>query len=535
MAIDGVSGRTSYIGTGIVNIRSQIESLTAQLANGRVSTTYAGDGTGRSLAIGMRAQVANIASYSDTMTNINTRISVANLSLQRLNAIGSEVKGAAASAGATLDNTGQSAGQKTAGLDFFDAVDMLNAQSSGRYLFSGRATDTAPVTSADQIMNGNGAAIAGLKQVISERHDADVGTNGMGRTIVSAGATPTSVQIGEDFAANPYATPTAIGASPFGLKIASISTTIAGATTTQPTETPPTTAPAAPNPVAMGIDLNGNLPKEGDTVSFTFNLPDGTQETIKLTASSQTPLPANSFAIDPGDPLAVPAVPASPTITAGNLKTALSNAVQQLSGSALAAASAIKAGDDFFNNTPPLRVAGSAPFGAATGQVAGTKADTVFWYNGEPDSPTDPARGTAIGRVDDAITVQYGIRADEQALRKQLQTVAVFAAVTTSASDPNGANKLAALNQRVAANLAVVPGEQTIQNIQADLAGAQASMKASGDRQTQTKALAQTMLDSIEGVNNDEVATKILALQTSLQASYQLTSQLYQMSLVKFL
>jgi flagellin-like hook-associated protein FlgL len=479
--------------------------------------------------------VANIASYSDTMTNINTRIGVANLSLQRLNDIGSEVKGAAASAGSTLDNTGQTPGQKTASLDFFDSVDMLNAQTGDRYLFSGRTTDTAPVTAADQIMDGNGAGIAGLKQVISERHDADVGTNGMGRTIVSAGATPTSVQIGEDFAANPYALPTPIGASPFGLKIHSISTTITGATVTQPTETPPTVAPAAPNPVAMGIDLGAVIPTEGQTVSFTFDLPDGTQETIKLTASSQTPLPANSFAIDPGDPLAVPPVPASPQITAANLQTALTDAVGKLSGSALAAASAIKAGDDFFSNTPPLRVAGTAPFGGATAQVAGTTADTVFWYNGEPDSTTDPARGTAIGRVDDSITVRYGIRADEQALRQQLQTVAVFAAVSTSATDPNGSNKMAALNQRVVANLAVVPGQQSIQNIQADLAGAQAAMKSTSDRQTQTKALAQTMLDSIEGVNNDEVATKILALQTSLQASYQLTSQLYQMSLVKFL
>ncbi|MBB1094043.1 flagellar biosynthesis protein FlgL, partial [Rhodopseudomonas palustris] len=205
MAIDGVSGRTSYIGSGILNLRSQLDNLSQQLSSGRISSTYAGDGTGRTLAIGMREQLANISSYSDTMVNINTRIGVANLSLQRLNAIGSEVKGAAASAGSTLDNTGQTPGQKTAGLDFFDSVDMLNAQTGDRYLFSGRATDTAPVTAADQIMNGNGAGIAGLKQVISERHDADVGTNGMGRTIISAGATPTSVQIGEDFAANPFA------------------------------------------------------------------------------------------------------------------------------------------------------------------------------------------------------------------------------------------------------------------------------------------------------------------------------------------
>ncbi|MFZ5736949.1 MAG: flagellin [Pseudomonadota bacterium] len=535
MAIDGVSGRTSYIGSTILNLRSQLETLSQQLATGRVSQTYAGDGTGRSLAIGLRAQMANIASYSDTMTNITTRISVANLSLQRMAEISSEVKGAAVSAGSTLDNTGQTPGQKTASLDFFDSVDMLNAQVGDRYLFGGRVTDTAPVTAADKIMNGDGAAVAGLKQVISERHDADVGTTGMGRTIVSAGATATAVQIGEDFAANPYALPDPIGASPFGLKLDAISTTIAGATVTQPTETPPTTPPAAPNPVAMGIDLNGVIPNEGDAVKFTFDLPDGTQETITLTASSKTPLPDNCFAIDQGDPTAVPPVAPSSSVTATNLQTALTAAVKKLANGPLAAASAIKAGNDFFNNTPPLRVAGTAPFGAATAQVAGTKDNTVFWYNGEPDSASDPARGTAVAKIDDAITVQYGARADEQALRKQLQTVAVFAAVTTSATDPYSSGKIAGLNQRVAANLAVVPGEQSIQNMQAELAGAQASIKATSNRQVQSKALAQTMLSSIEGINNDEVATKILALQTALQASYQTTSKLYQLSLVKFL
>jgi hypothetical protein len=47
--------------------------------------------------------------------------------------------------------------------------------------------------------------------------------------------------------------------------------------------------------------------------------------------------------------------------------------------------------------------------------------------------------------------------------------------------------------------------------------------------------MAQTMLDSIEGVSTDEVATKILALQTTLQASYQTTAMLYQTTLSKYL
>ena len=95
---------------------------------------------------------------------------------------------------------------------------------------------------------------------------------------------------------------------------------------------------------------------------------------------------------------------------------------------------------------------------------------------------------------------------------------------------------MTALAQRITANLAPQPGQQSIQDVQAELAGAQTAMKAATDRQTQLKGMAQTMLDSIEGINPDEVATKILALQTMLQASYQTTSMLYQTtSLTKYL
>ena len=496
MAINGVSG-SSYIGAGILDLRNQLDTLTQQLASGKVSNTYAGQGSGRSLAIGLRSQLSSLAGYADTAVNLNTRISVANLSLQRLVAVGSSVKGAAVSAVSTIDNTGQTAGQKTASLGFVDSVDMLNAKSGDRYLFSGRATDTAPVASADAIMNGDGAQ-AGLKQLILERKQADVGTSGLGRVVLTA-PSATSVQIAED--ASP---------SEFGLKLNAITSTLTGATITQPTGTP----------AAMSVDLGATNPADGESVKFTFNLPDGTTENITLTASTATPLPANSFAIG-----------ANSTATAANLNAALNTSIGALANGPLVAASAVTAGDNFFDQ-PPMRV-GTTPLGAATTLVAGTTANTVSWYNGE--TGTDSARGTAVAQVDQSITVQYGARANEQALRSQLQTVAVFAAVTTSATDPNANAQIAALNQRIAQNLAAVPGTQSIQDIQADFAGAQASIKATTDRQTQTKAITQTMLDSIEGINNDEVATKILALQTALQASYQTTAKLYQMSLTKFL
>ncbi|WP_441277996.1 flagellar biosynthesis protein FlgL [Tardiphaga sp. 172_B4_N1_3] len=529
MTISGVGSRTSYIGSGITNLRDQLDALTQQLSSGKISNTYAGQGSGRSLAIALRAQISNVAAYADTAVNLNTRIGVANLSLQRLVAIGSDVKGAAVSAGGNFDNTGQTPGQKTASLGFFDSVDMLNARSGDRYLFSGRATDTAPVAPADQIMNGNGALVAGLKQVIAERKTADLGVNANGRVGSAIGTPVTSVVISEE-----DATPAPpLEAQPFGMKVTGVSTTIAGATVTQPVDLPATIPPALPaTPVAksMSVDLGATNPNVGDQVKFTFTMPDGTTEDIVLTASDQTPLPAGSFAIG-----------ADSTATAANLNTALGSAMKDLANGPMVAASAIEAGDNFFDQ-PPLRV-GSTPLGSATTLVAGTADNTVIWYQGEQNTAANgSARGSAVSQVDTSIKVQYGARADEQALRAQLQTVAVFAAVAvdpaqlSNATYAKSANaQIAALNQRVAQNLANVPGQQTIQDIQADFAGAQASIKSTTDRQVQTKAMAQTMLDSIEGINDDEVATKILALQTALQASYQTTSNLYQMSLVKFL
>jgi flagellin-like hook-associated protein FlgL len=529
MSIDGVSGRTSYIGTGILNLRSQLDTLTEQLASGKIANTYAGQGSGRSLAVSLRAQISGYASYSDTATNVNTRLDVMNLSLTRLTKINSEVKGAAVAAGNTLDNNGQTAGQKTASLDFFDSVDMLNARSGDRYLFSGRATDTPPVTSADQILNGNGAGIAGLKTVIAERLAADLGTivpdptppavtpvAQIGRISSAVGASTTSVVLTEQDTIPPNT-----ASNPFGIKLtaiaASTSLITGGATVTAPVPLPS----AAAVQQTMSVDLGASVPKNGDTIKFTFKMPDGSSEDIVMTAKDTTPLGVNEFLIG-----------ANNSATATSLNKELTASIKTLANGPMAAASAIQAGNEFFGQ-PPQRVSGA--LATATSLVNGSSSDTVIWYNGEKDSAIDPARGTAVARVDQSITVQYGARADEQALRTQFQTVAVFAAVTTSAGDPYASAKIAALNQRVAQNLAIIPGTQTIQDIQADVAGAQASIKATTDRQAQAETISQTMLDSIEGINNDEVATKILALQTSLQASYQTTSKLYQMSLVNFL
>jgi hypothetical protein len=332
----------------------------------------------------------------------------------------------------------------------------------------------------------------------------------MGRLTTDATTTPGVVTVGED--ANP---------SPFGLKLSRIATSIGGAVATQPSTA------VAPATSSETIDLTAATPKEGDTVTFTFTLPDQTTETVQLTATNTSPAPDGSFTID-----------ADPTVTATNMKSALDSSIQTLVKGPMVAASAMAAGKNFFDN-PPQRVGvGSS---AATTLVDGS-ATTVQWYTGEQlTNPDTDARGTAVGQVDGSVSVSYGATANESAFRNLLQNMAVYAAVTTTVdpTDPNGQNlanaQIAALNDRVNSNLAVQPGTTSVEDIEAQFAGAQSASASATTRQKQTTTMAQTMLDSIEGINDDEVAAKVLALQTSLQASYQTTASLYQLSLLKFL
>jgi CRISPR/Cas system CSM-associated protein Csm2 small subunit len=223
------------------------------------------------------------------------------------------------------------------------------------------------------------------------------------------------------------------------------------------------------------------------------------------------------------------------------MKSALDSSIQTLVKGPMVAASAMEAGQNFFDD-PPQRVGGGSPVSPTATALVDGSASTVQWYTGEQlANPDADARGTAVAQVDGSVSVSYGATANESAFRNLLQNMAVYAAVTTTVdpTDPNGQNlanaQIAALNDRVNSNLAVKPSTTSVEDIEAQFAGAQSATASATTRQKQTTTMAQTMLDSIEGINDDEVAAKVLALQTSLQASYQTTASLYQLSLLKYL
>ena len=498
MSVSSIGAQSALIMQQLVQMRSQFDDLQRQLGTGQKSATYAGLGINRGVTVSLNAQLSAISGYDNTIDNVMARINLMNTALGNMIDITTTVKSAMVQANGVSNGSGALVAQQTGQSSLDQLLALLNAQAGDRYLFSGRATNTPAVETLDHIMNGDGAR-AGLKQLIFERNQADLGIDGLGRLTI--GGSGNSVQVDEQ-------------ATSFGLKLASITSTVTGATVSGPTG----------SPASESIDFSAAAPNPGETVTLRFNLPDGTSENLTLTATTDSPPGSNEFTIG-----------TTSGQTASNFQTALTTAVGKLAGTSLTAASAIAASSDFFNadaNNPPQRVGGSSPFYAATGMVAGTAANTVIWYTGE--TGTDPARSSATAKIDQSLSVSYGARANEDALRTLVQNVATLAAVTISPTDPNGVGLSSELDQRLTANLGA-PGTQTVTDIESDLASAQTSLKAAKDRHQQANSTLSDFLQQIEGVSNEDVGAQLLTLQTRMQASMQVTSMLSQLSLVNFL
>jgi hypothetical protein len=449
MAINSIGFNNSLFGQAVLNLNNQLTNLSTQLATGEKSTTYSGMGSGESFAIAARSQLSNISAFSTTITNVNTSINAANTALQSLSSISTTVQSDAASTPQDINSTGQTIGQQNALTELSSMVGILNTQAGDRFLFSGSAINTPAVADATAILNGSGTQ-AGLKQVIAERAAAD-GTTGLGRLTIStptttgtAPATTTSFSVAEDAAG-----------SPFGLKLSSVTSSLTGTTVTGPSG----------SPAAVSFSFGSTNPNPGDAVTLSFNLPDGTTSSVTLTASSTTPAPANNFAIG-----------ATPAATAANLNAALNTAIGTVANTDLVAASAVAAGNDFFD--PSSSAVGSvatnqqtpaAPITSATALSgsAGSNSLTTGFQNGDAitvdgttitfsNNPTsltgpsyniNPASGTVgnlLSAIDSITGTSTPSSIDGGAITLNTPNAASFS-ITASSSDPNAQAALGAL------------------------------------------------------------------------------------------
>ena len=499
MSFPVISSQSSLLQT-ILRAREQASGLQQQLATGREANSYGGLGAERTTVLSLSQDISQLKGYIRAGNTANLRIEIATVAVTHFREVSNEVRSNSLNPDFTLNQAGQTQFQTQASAQFNDLISLLNTKADGRYIFSGNRVEDKPVLSPDAILNGaNGQA--GFRQIVSERALSDLGADQRGRLTIIQPA-PNQVQLDED------------GVHGFGFKISAVNNGLTGVTATGP----------AGAPASLNLDVGANSLQDGERVAITLDLPDGTSTEVALTAKTSGPVNAGEFVIG-----------ATANDTAANIFTALDNEILRQADTDLTSASLNTAADNFFDfnpSTPQQRVDGP-PFETATALIDATPTNTLLWYRGELSN--NSARDSQTVLVDDNTFVSYGLRANEEAFVNSLKNLAVATVATYSPTDGNAKDRYLALTNRVSNNLANQVGVQNGDNILIDLATSQSITGRVIERHEAQNNLLTSLVEDVVNVDIFEVSAKLLAQQTRLQAAYQTTSILSQLSLVNFI
>jgi flagellin-like hook-associated protein FlgL len=183
-------------------------------------------------------------------------------------------------------------------------------------------------------------------------------------------------------------------------------------------------------------------------------------------------------------------------------------------------------------------------------------------------------RQSVTAQVDDATRVSYGMEANESGFLRLMRTMASMTveqypteestratheparlaamalpegplrdaaladyekAITTDTRSAMGRFDAMAIRQQTALSEGHNSELGSIEILTMELGVARGTLDNSTKRHTDYKAQLDNLLSDVETVNKEDVAMEILALQTRLQASYQVTSMVSKLSLVNFI
>ncbi|MFC6788336.1 flagellin [Methylobacterium komagatae] len=510
-----VSRNTSQL----LALKSQLSDLTNQLSSGLTSQTYGGLGGARTTALSAQASISALSGYSSVIDTAQTRAKLGTTSL-------SQVVSVASATNSTLQNGLQStsldtqAAKSTALNNLNAALDALNQSDGSVYLFGGKKGSTQPVADAGAILYGtsNGTnTLDGLQTIVQQQVTADVGPNGDGRITQTYVPNATTISLAE----GPSARVTAANGGAFGFQLTDVKAT-------------GTAIGVSPNPSAQATLSVNSQPVPGDTVTVTLTLPDNSTTSITLTAvAANSPTTSTTFTIG-----------SSLSVTAKSLNDTLSAAITNAASTTLSANATARATTDFFAastdaNTTPKRVYTDATTGGPTYLIAKAAAGTqqkqsVVWYQGESGLDST-ARASQTYQVGSSATVQLGARANEASIQSVLSGLATVAFGMPAAGSANSAQAYQAVAAAATPMIAAYNTGNSVQSIVTDFSLASARMSSAQTANAAQQSTLQDTVDGIEQASTEEVATKLLDLQTRLQASYQITSSLSKLSLVNYL
>ncbi|WP_428670072.1 flagellar protein [Roseibium sp.] len=511
MAISSITTSRTYLTRQLGELNDLLAEKTTQLARGKVGTTYGEVGDRRLLDIQLTQKVSLIETYEQTISIANLHLQTMTMSLDRLEDIRRDGKSALDTNDFILQDDGQSQTQSRAELLLNEALNILNTEVAGFYIFGGTDSINDPVASIDTILNGKDGQ-DGLKTFMSEFAQANLGASNTGRTTTSAlttnyaGAIPTdsTFTIAED------------GAHDFGFDISAVTSTLSNVAIT---------GPLGADPDSFDVQFTGQ-PNLGETIKVELTLPPAhTQKvTIELKAAASAEADG-TFAVG-----------ADLEETAQNLRDALAAEIGKEAATTLRAASDTWAASEFFNTfggNEPQRVDGP-PFDTAIA-LTGGGTTTMDWYSGRNTATSDP-RTDKNAVVDNNLTVNYGVRANEEPLMELVKSLATFVAADFSAGTQTDEEYYNALSRELRSILQPPGVDQSgIVDIATDIAITHRTVSLTSDRHLQMKNSYEGTIAEIEGVDQDQLAAEILTLKNNIEVSYRASSIVFNLSLADYL
>lgn len=566
----------------LLALKDRLSALSTQLGTGRAAETYAGLGIARSESLTARSILSALSGYDSAIANARPRVDLASSSLtqisQTLAALRTSITSNAADVGTTA---------KLAQVGLDNAIDALEQQFAGRYIFGGREGGIPPVESARNLLDGDTSdpakPLAGLKTLVADQIKADQGA-GTGRLTVS---TPTSgsVLVQEDTDAGVRANfgftlagpPVASGA------FATISYSAGAQEGAIPRFSQPPTATdhfrVVVNQTGGGqkvCDLTGadladissaanaassllTLIGSGKIASVQSAMPPG------LTAAFANVNQPGSFTVNvasqpaAGDLISIKlglhdgtatmltlqaqrnaeagsttdfTIGATPAATAQNLSETLQRALNRASETTLAASAMVRATQDFFagSRTPGLAPRRIQFSGSAPTYVQTPSDSTIIWYKGE-SSGTDP-RASITVRTGTTSTAAIGARASEEPIRAALTAIAAIAVSDRAGVKPIIADRF---KEFVARTGTLLPQKEALDAMSNEFGLASSVLSEAQQRNKSERGVIQSQLDGIENAPIQELVVKLVDTQNRLQASYQVTAMLSKLSLVNYL
>ncbi|PVB59279.1 flagellar protein [Labrenzia sp. 011] len=511
MTIGNITTSRNYLTRQLTEMNDLLAEKTTQLATGKVGTTYGDVGDRRLLDIQLTQKVSMIETYQETITVANLHLETMTMSLERLEDIRRDAKTALDTNDFVIQNDGQTQTQARAELLLNETLNILNTEIAGYYVFGGTDAVDSPVASMDAILDG-ADGLDGLRTYMSQFAEANLGASNTGRTTISAlttnyaGAIPTdsTFTLAED------------GAHDFGFDISAVTSTLSNVTVT---------GPAAADPDSVDFAFTGQ-PDLGETISIELSMPPDHTDTISIELTAAlTNEGEGSFVVG-----------ADLEETAQNLRDAIAAEIENQAMTTLRAVSDAWASDEFFSTfagEEPQRVDGP-PYDSATAMTAGGST-TVAWYTGTNTATSDP-RTDKNAVIDTNLTVNYGVRANEDPLKELVQSLAAFVAADFSDATATDEEYYNALSTDMRTLLQPEGVDQSgIVDISTDIAITHRTMSLTDDRHDQTRNSYEGTISEIEGVDTELVAAQILTLQNNIEVSYRASAIIYNLSLSDYL